>query len=193
MSELLDRVKNFVPNTIAELVAEKAHWQVRAQKAEAELLQARQDNATLAERLKTARDDAERLYIANDGMRGLSDVIERRCKKHEALVAQEAKTETPELRGTENFYHDKYGYCYYEVVPGKNPIIYNLYVEPQYRRQGHSKRLLRIVINKFKQSGYTGEIEIEASPREGSISREKLVSFYVGMGLKVIDSKQEAK
>lgn len=85
----------------------------------AELLQVRQDNANykqwleesqatctalgqtaenlakqvtvLAERLKAARDDAERLYIANDGMRGLSNVIEQRCKQHAALVAQGAK------------------------------------------------------------------------------------------------------
>ena len=93
------------------------------------------------------------------------------------------------LKESENFYHDKYGYCYYDINPGKTPIIFNLYIEPQYRRQGHARKHLQIVINEIRKTGYEGEIEIEAAPRENSIEYERLVVFYRSMGLKVLDAK----
>src|SRR5512137_1370611 len=87
---------------------------------------------------------------------------------------------------TEDFIHNKYGYCYFEIEPGKNPIIFNLYVHPQYRKQGHAKKLLQYVINEIRQSVPEGVIDIEAAPREESICRDKLVGFYVSMGLNVL-------
>ena len=87
---------------------------------------------------------------------------------------------------TEDFIHNKYGYCYYNIEPGKNPIIFNLYVHPQYRRKGHAKKLLRYVINEIRQTGYKDEIDIEVSPRENSISVEKLALFYKSMDLNII-------
>lgn len=87
----------------------------------------------------------------------------------------------------ENFYHDKYGYCYYAIEPGKKAVIFNLYTEPQYRRKGFARKRLQLVINEIRRAGYEGEIEIEAKPRENSIDSEKLISFYKTMGLWIID------
>ena len=87
----------------------------------------------------------------------------------------------------EDFIHRKYGYCYFEIEHGKKPIIFNLYVHPEYRRQGYARKLLQYVISEIRQTGYIGDIDIEVSPRENSISKEKLESFYVSMGLTVIN------
>jgi GNAT superfamily N-acetyltransferase len=87
----------------------------------------------------------------------------------------------------DDFIHNKYGYCYYEIEPGKNPIVFNLYVHPQYRKQGHAKKILQYVINEIRQAGYLGQIDIEAAPRENSIEYEKLASFYENMGLHLME------
>jgi hypothetical protein len=86
----------------------------------------------------------------------------------------------------ENFIHDKYGYCYYYIYKNKNPIIYNLYTELEYRRKGYAKKHLQFVINEIRKMGYINEIEIEAIPRENSIDYKKLISFYKSMGLKIL-------
>lgn len=87
----------------------------------------------------------------------------------------------------ENFYHTKYGYCYYSVEPGKKPVIFNLYIEPEYRRKGQARKHLQFVIDEIRKMGYQGEIEIEAAPRENSIEYERLVSFYKMMGLEIVE------
>jgi len=87
-----------------------------------------------------------------------------------------------------NFIHDKYGYCYYVIEPGKTPIIFNLFVRPKYRRQGHAKRLLQCVIDEIRNTGYRGIIDIEVRPREESVSAEKLTLFYASMDLNVLNS-----
>lgn len=88
---------------------------------------------------------------------------------------------------SENFFHDKYGYCYYSIEPDKKPVIFNLYTEPEYRRKGHARKHLQFVINEIRKTGYEGEIEIEAAPRENSIDSKKLVSFYKSMGLEILE------
>ena len=88
---------------------------------------------------------------------------------------------------TENFIHNKYGYCYY-VVTDENAFIFNLYIEPIYRKCGHAKKLLKCVIREIRECGYIGEIEIEAIPRENSIEKEKLILFYKSIGLKLKNS-----
>jgi ribosomal protein S18 acetylase RimI-like enzyme len=85
----------------------------------------------------------------------------------------------------QNFIHDKYGYCYYDFSPDKTPLIYNLWVEPKDRRQGHAKRLLQYVINEIRKTGYQGEIKIEANPREDNIDKSKLTMFYENLGLSI--------
>ena len=87
----------------------------------------------------------------------------------------------------ENFIHNRYGYCYFEVEEGKVPIIFNLYVHPEYRRTGKAKELLSYVICKIRSLGYTGDIDIESLPREQSISSESLSEFYRSLGLHVIE------
>ena len=86
------------------------------------------------------------------------------------------------IEENENFIHNKYGYCYYYIKPG-SAIIFNLYVEPVYRKRGHAKHLIEMVIREIRESGYNKEIQIEACPRENSISEENLISFYKKMGL----------
>jgi GNAT superfamily N-acetyltransferase len=93
------------------------------------------------------------------------------------------------MKENENFFHDKYGYCYYVIFKNKNPIIFNLYIEPKYRHKGQAKKHLEYVINEIRKNGYNGEIEIEAKPREKSIKLEKLIAFYKKLNLKVLDNK----
>lgn len=81
----------------------------------------------------------------------------------------------------ENFIQTKFGYCFYSL--DDCPFIYNLYVCPQYRRCGHSRMLLGLVINEIRKSGYEGEIRIQAKPREDSISLVDLTRYYKSMGL----------
>lgn len=90
-----------------------------------------------------------------------------------------------DLKEDENFIQNKFGYCFY-TLESPYPIIYNLYIYPQYRMCGHSKLLLQFVINEIRKDGYTGEIRIQAKPQEDSISLENLIKYYKSMGLIVI-------
>ena len=85
----------------------------------------------------------------------------------------------------ENFVQTRFGYCFYDLET--YPLIYNLYVHPEHRRCGHSKRLLQWVISEIRRTGYTGEISIEAFPKENSINLEDLVKYYESIGLKVTE------
>lgn len=88
----------------------------------------------------------------------------------------------------ENFIQTKFGYCFYTFdVP---PIIYNLYVHPQYRRCGHSHELLKLVIAEIRKSGYEGEIRIDAEPKENSIGLADLMKYYKNMGLTIRDARK---
>lgn len=87
------------------------------------------------------------------------------------------------MEENENFIHNKFGYCYYSINPDNTAIIFNLYVEPCYRRKGHAKHLIQLVITEINE---VKEIQIEVYPREDSISRENLISFYKKMGLKIL-------
>lgn len=89
-----------------------------------------------------------------------------------------------EDRQGDNFIHNQAGYCYYSI--GEKPIIFNLYVNPEYRRKGNAKKLLQYVINEIRQTGYNWTIEIEAIPREDSIPLEDIILFYEKLGLSVI-------
>ena len=91
------------------------------------------------------------------------------------------------MKTDENFYHDKYGYCYYAITSDKNAIVFGLYVEREYRRMGHARRILQFVINKIKKTGYKGSIKIEAKPSENSIEIKPLTLFYKNMGLEILE------
>ena len=88
-----------------------------------------------------------------------------------------------------NFIHTPYGYCYYHLdkplSEGGTYLIYGLYINPQYRRQGHAKRMLLFLIDEIRSNGYTGPIYIKAEPEENSISIEDLVKFYQSLKLDV--------
>lgn len=85
----------------------------------------------------------------------------------------------------ENFYHDKYGWCYYDLTPSRTPIVYGLFVELAFRRQGHAKRLLQEVIKIIRNTGYAGEIEIEAKGDTEELT-EALKRLYGSLGFKII-------
>lgn len=95
--------------------------------------------------------------------------------------------EVSKVEENENFIHNKYGYCFYSI--GDNTaLIYNLYIEPNYRQKGYAENLIRLVIREIRGTGYYGEIQVEARPREGSISVENLVAFYERLGLRIISA-----
>ncbi|BAK99728.1 hypothetical protein OBV_25300 [Oscillibacter valericigenes Sjm18-20] len=98
-----------------------------------------------------------------------------------ALIAQPSYD--PLCAENENFIQNKFGYCFYSL--GDQPFIYNLYVHPQYRRNGHSKILLGLVIREIRKSGYRGWVGIQAEPRENSIGLEDLTRYYKSFGLTV--------
>jgi ribosomal protein S18 acetylase RimI-like enzyme len=96
--------------------------------------------------------------------------------------------EKKEEEEKENYVETKYGYCFYFFYKGRG-FIYNLYVYPEYRKQGKAKELLQYAIKAIKDTGYIGDIYIEAKPKENSISFNKLVFFYKSLGLKIYNKK----
>ena len=93
----------------------------------------------------------------------------------------------PLCNENENFIQTKFGYCFYALGPC--PLVYNLYVHPQYRRGGHSRTLLKLAINEIRKSGYKGTIGIQAEPREDSIGLVDLTRYYKSMGLTVCEAR----
>lgn len=86
----------------------------------------------------------------------------------------------------EDFIHDRYGWCYFSIDVEDRAIIFNLYVEPEHRKQGHATRYLKYVINRIREYGFHDEISIQADPKDKSINKTVLIEFYQRMGLKVI-------
>lgn len=86
----------------------------------------------------------------------------------------------------EKFIHTHFGYCFYSL--GAQPVIYNLYVYPEYRRQGNSRVLLQMAISEIRRSDYKGKICVQAVPKENSIEPAKLIQYYNSLELVVMDS-----
>jgi len=106
----------------------------------------------------------------------------KEIKDLEILVNKAKKAEPVQVcREDENFVQMKFGYCFYTLSPC--PFLYNLYVYPEYRRQGHSRELLKMAIFLIRENGYAGDIKIEVRPREGSIEDEILQRYYESLGL----------
>ena len=83
---------------------------------------------------------------------------------------------------------DKYGHCCYCCCKERDcACIYNLYVNKEYRKQGHSKRFLKEAIKSIRETGFKKAIQIRPTPEENSISKKDLAEYYKRMGLKVID------
>jgi GNAT superfamily N-acetyltransferase len=78
-----------------------------------------------------------------------------------------------------------YGYCEFDIY---DRLIFNLYIEKEFRRKGYAKKIIRLAINFIKKTSKSNDyIFIEAFPRENSISIYDLIKFYNKMGLKVIN------
>lgn len=93
----------------------------------------------------------------------------------------------------------KYGYCCYSFEYGYDifhdvnyidfttyALLFNLYVYSEHRRKGRARGILECMVKTIRDTGYEGEIIIEAMPDEDSISRDDLISFYRRMGLTVL-------
>ena len=102
-----------------------------------------------------------------------------------AVVVADTSDRPMSMDPYQDFYHNRYGWCYYDLTPGRAPLIYGLHVEPECRRQGHARHLLGRVIDIIRDTGYEGQIEIEANPSEPNVTREQLVAFYRSMNLNV--------
>ena len=50
------------------------------------------------------------------------------------------------MKTDENFYHDKYGYCYYAITSDKNAIVSGLYVEPEHRIIRPLRKILQFLV-----------------------------------------------
>jgi len=72
-----------------------------------------------------------------------------------------------------------FGSCEYDFEK-EYVHIYNLYIDPDYRRQGKATRLLLEIIKEIRMSGYNGEISIVTN-------NFFLKEFYSKFGLRVFD------
>ena len=80
-----------------------------------------------------------------------------------------------------------FGYCEY-AFEEDYVHIYNLFVYPEFRRQGKARDILQSAINRIRETGYMDEIQIVANPnKDCEISLEKLIEFYENIGLKVFE------
>lgn len=87
----------------------------------------------------------------------------------------------------ECFVHTHYGWCYYDM---QDMLIYGLYVEPEFRRQGKAERLLKMVVAEMRAEGYEGQIKIAAVPYARGISKHRLAEFYRSLGIIVINEQR---
>lgn len=86
---------------------------------------------------------------------------------------------------------NEFGYCEYGFEHdslGEYVHIFNLFVCKEFRKNGHAKRLINEAIDKIRETGYLGKIQIVANPSDNSISKEKLIAFYKSLGLEVFES-----
>lgn len=110
------------------------------------------------------------------------------CEGHTSFCTQQQNESLTLCKEDENFIQNKFGYCFYTL--DSQPLIYNLYVHPEYRHQGHSRELLELVISEVQRSGYEGKIRIQAKPRENSIQLATLIRYYKSMGFIVCNAHQ---
>lgn len=85
----------------------------------------------------------------------------------------------------EDFIHNKFGYCYYQICKD-SALIYGLYVEPEHRRQGNAKRLLQLVVNEIRYTGYAGDINVQVLAEEPGIETRRLIQLYKAFNLTII-------
>jgi len=126
----------------------------------------------------TPLEIVEKIREADDGHG------EFRLTDAEAAELIEPDLKQFELKDDENYIQNKFGYCFY-AINNTEAVIFNLWIHPEYRRRGEARKILQRVITEIRDTGYDGEIRIEAIPRDG-ISLDKCIHFYQNMGLKVL-------
>ena len=87
----------------------------------------------------------------------------------------------------ERYIATEYGHVYYDVDSYEIPLVYRLYVDPEFRRQGKARLLLSIVTDVIRKLGFTCSIMIHAEPfGDCQMSKEQLEDFYLSAGLIVV-------
>ena len=81
---------------------------------------------------------------------------------------------------------NEYGECDYSFE-SDYVHIYNLFVYPEHRRKGNARKILKRSIAEIRETGYEGEIQIVADPKDETINVKRLIRFYESMGLKVFE------
>jgi len=75
-----------------------------------------------------------------------------------------------------------FGHCDWSFE-GDYVHIYNLFVQPKFRRAGVASEILQQAINEIRATGYVGKISIVADSKSSFV--ERLAYFYERMGLEV--------
>ena len=84
----------------------------------------------------------------------------------------------------ENFIQNKFGYCFY-ALNDNHASIFRLFTHPEHRRKGNARKLLLYIISEIRDSGYVGDILINAEPwgDDNTVTRDDLIKFYESLGL----------
>lgn len=92
----------------------------------------------------------------------------------------------------ERYIATEYGHVYYDVDNYEIPLVYRLYVAPEFRRQGKARLLLSTVIGMIRQLGFSCSIMIHAEPfGDCAMSKEQLEDFYASAGLIVVQPQED--
>jgi len=127
----------------------------------------------------------------SDSLDKAIQALEEKAEREKGCeYCKERKPILDELEDCEDFIQNKFGYCFYSLEA--RPLIYNLYVHPQYRKCGHSRMLLKCIINEIRKTGYGGLIYIQVNPRENSIESDNLKKYYESMGFSILNSAEES-
>lgn len=89
------------------------------------------------------------------------------------------------MDNNENFIHIKQGWVCWTFDP--QPMIYNLFVEAEYRNKGFARKLIRMAKREIDSVIHgVGVIQIQANPNEQGIDTQRLIEFYQQEGLYVV-------
>ena len=82
------------------------------------------------------------------------------------------------MKENENFFHDKYGYCYYAIFKNKNPIIFNL-------SEGQKQKFYKHMSAIWKEI-----VDDETTDFMPNLYRHGVMMFRIAMILTVIREKE---
>lgn len=88
------------------------------------------------------------------------------------------------IHNNESVIKNNFGHCKFAFE--KDYVhIYDLFIKPQFRRQGRAREILQAAIDEIRKTGYIGSIQIVAKPTEEQVDLKRLIAFYKNMKLEV--------